>query len=142
MTGPVDTPAPDGTDVPHPVTGLDDVVHQRVRLGILTIAHEARRVEFGFLRTQLELTAGNLSQHLGVLEAAGLVEVEKGYAGRRARTWITLTYLVVVLVPINFGWGVHWGQRWGGAPPLVISGGVLLLGCASFALAQRLRRPR
>jgi DNA-binding MarR family transcriptional regulator len=82
-------PAPDET--PHPVTGLDDVVHQRVRLGILTIAHEARRVEFGFLRTQLELTAGNLSQHLGVLEAAGLVEVEKGYAGRRARTWITLT---------------------------------------------------
>ncbi|WP_433355855.1 transcriptional regulator [Micromonospora saelicesensis] len=75
----------------HPVTGLDDVVHQRVRLGILTIAHEARRVEFGYLRTQLELTAGNLSQHLGVLETAGLVQIEKGYAGRRARTWITLT---------------------------------------------------
>ena len=81
----------DGTGAAHPVTGLDDVVHQRVRLGILTIAHEARRVEFGFLRTQLELTAGNLSQHLGVLETAGLVEVEKGYAGKRGRTWITLT---------------------------------------------------
>ncbi|GAB3827734.1 transcriptional regulator [Dactylosporangium cerinum] len=81
----------DDAGTPHPVTGLDDVVHQRVRLGILTIAHEARRVEFGFLRTQLELTAGNLSQHLGVLETAGLVEVEKGYAGRRGRTWITLT---------------------------------------------------
>jgi DNA-binding MarR family transcriptional regulator len=81
----------DDTGAPHPVTGLDEVVHQRVRLGILTIAHEARRVEFGFLRTQLELTAGNLSQHLGVLETAGLVEVEKGYAGKRGRTWITLT---------------------------------------------------
>jgi DNA-binding MarR family transcriptional regulator len=75
----------------HPVTGLDDVVHQRVRLGILTIAHEARRVEFGYLRSQLQLTAGNLSQHLSVLETAGLVKVEKGYAGRRGRTWITLT---------------------------------------------------
>jgi DNA-binding MarR family transcriptional regulator len=75
----------------HPVLGLDDVVHQRVRLGILTIAHEARRVEFGYLRGQLELTAGNLSKHLSVLEAAGLVEVEKGYEGRRGRTWITLT---------------------------------------------------
>ena len=75
----------------HPALGLDDVVHQRVRLGILTIAHEARRVEFGYLRTQLELTAGNLSKHLTVLEAAGLVEVEKGYEGRRGRTWITLT---------------------------------------------------
>jgi DNA-binding MarR family transcriptional regulator len=78
-------------DPGHPVNGLDDVVHQRVRLGVLTIAHEARRVEFGFLRSQLELTAGNLSQHLGVLESAGLVEVEKGYAGKRGRTWITLT---------------------------------------------------
>jgi DNA-binding MarR family transcriptional regulator len=75
----------------HPANGLDDTVHQRVRLGILTIAHEARRVEFSYLRTQLELTGGNLSQHLCVLEEAGLVEIEKGYAGRRARTWITLT---------------------------------------------------
>lgn len=75
----------------HPVNGLDDVVHQRVRLGILTITHEARRVEFGFLRTELDLTGGNLSQHLAVLESAGLVELEKGYAGKRARTWITLT---------------------------------------------------
>jgi DNA-binding MarR family transcriptional regulator len=75
----------------HPANGLDDVVHQRVRLGILTVAHEARRVEFGFLRTNLGLTAGNLSQHLSVLENAGLINIEKGYAGRRSRTWITLT---------------------------------------------------
>lgn len=75
----------------HPVTGLDDVVHQRVRLGILTVAHQARRVEFGFLRTTLGLTAGNLSQHLSVLEKAELVGVEKGYEGRRPRTWVVLT---------------------------------------------------
>ena len=78
-------------DAAHPANGLEEVVHQRVRLGILTITHEARRVEFGYLRTQLELTAGNLSKHLSVLEAAGLIEVEKGYEGRRGRTWITLT---------------------------------------------------
>jgi DNA-binding MarR family transcriptional regulator len=84
------TDAPD-PDAAHPITGLDDVVHQRVRLGILAIAHEARRVEFGYLRTQLDLTAGNLSKHLSVLEAAALIEVEKGYEGRRGRTWITLT---------------------------------------------------
>jgi DNA-binding MarR family transcriptional regulator len=75
----------------HPANGLDDVVHQRVRLGILTIAHEARRVEFTYLRTNLELTAGNLSQHLSVLESAGLISIEKGYADKRARTWVTLT---------------------------------------------------
>jgi len=75
----------------HPATGLNDVVHQRVRLGILSIAKEARRVEFTYLRTNLDLSAGNLSQHLGVLESAGLVTLEKGYAGKRARTWISLT---------------------------------------------------
>jgi DNA-binding MarR family transcriptional regulator len=75
----------------HPVNGLDDVVHQRVRLGILTIAHEARRVEFGYLRTTLELTAGNLSQHLTTLENAGLITIDKGYEGKRARTWVSLT---------------------------------------------------
>lgn len=75
----------------HPASGLDDVVHQRVRLGILTIAHEAGRVEFGFLRTALELTTGNLSQHLTVLEKAGLVRIEKGYEGKRGRTWVHLT---------------------------------------------------
>ena len=75
----------------HPVNGLDDIVHQRVRLGILAITHEARKVEFGFLRNTLELTAGNLSQHLTVLENAGLITVEKGYEGRRGRTWVHLT---------------------------------------------------
>ena len=86
MTGPA---APDSTG--HPANGLDDIVHQRVRLGILTIAREARRVEFSYLRANLELSPGNLSQHLGVLENAGLISIEKGYAGKRARTWITLT---------------------------------------------------
>jgi DNA-binding MarR family transcriptional regulator len=75
----------------HPVSLLNDLVHQRVRLGLLAIAQEERRVEFGFLRTNLELTAGNLSQHLGLLENAGLITIEKGYEGKRARTWITLT---------------------------------------------------
>jgi len=75
----------------HPVNGLDDVVHQRVRLGILAVTHEAKRVEFGFLRETLDLTGGNLSQHLGVLERAGLIDIEKGYQGRRPRTWISLT---------------------------------------------------
>jgi DNA-binding MarR family transcriptional regulator len=75
----------------HPASSLDDVVHQRVRLGILAIAHQARRVEFGFLRSALELTAGNLGQHLTVLEKAGLIQIEKGYEGKRPRTWITLT---------------------------------------------------
>lgn len=75
----------------HPTSGLDEVVHQRYRLGILTIIAEASQAEFGYLRTALDLTAGNLSRHLTVLEGAGLITVEKGYAGRRPRTWIHIT---------------------------------------------------
>jgi DNA-binding MarR family transcriptional regulator len=75
----------------HPTKGLDETVHQRHRLGILTITAEAQRAEFGYLRDALGLTPGNLSKHLTVLEQAGLIEVEKGYAGRRPRTWVRIT---------------------------------------------------
>jgi DNA-binding MarR family transcriptional regulator len=72
----------------HPTADLDDVVHQRHRLGILTIAAETKRVEFGYLREALGLTAGNLSRHITVLEEAGLVDVQKGYDGKRPKTWV------------------------------------------------------
>lgn len=81
------------TDTPetdHPTVDIDDVVHQRHRLGILTIAAEAQRVEFGYLRDTLNLTAGNLSRHITVLDEAGLIEVQKGYDGRRPKTWVRI----------------------------------------------------
>jgi len=74
----------------HPTNGLDDTVHQRHRLGVLTITAEAR-AEFGYLRDSLGLTPGNLSRHLTVLEEAGLVRLDKGYQGRRPRTWVRIT---------------------------------------------------
>ncbi|HLW17633.1 MAG TPA: transcriptional regulator [Actinomycetota bacterium] len=77
----------------HPVNGLDDVVHQRARLGILAILNETTKVDFGYLKDALELTDGNLSRHLTVLEEANLVDVEKGYEGKRPRTWVKITKL-------------------------------------------------
>jgi hypothetical protein len=53
-----------------------------------------------------------------------------------------LGYLVVVLVPLTVGWGVGWGGQWAFKSQLLTNGGLLLLGSAGFALAQRLRRPR
>jgi DNA-binding MarR family transcriptional regulator len=79
------------TAAAHPTNGLDETVHQRHRLGILTIAAEAESADFGYLRQALDLTAGNLSRHLTVLEDAGLVQVSKGYEGRRPRTWVKIT---------------------------------------------------
>jgi DNA-binding MarR family transcriptional regulator len=75
----------------HPTNGLNDVVHQRHRLGILTIAAESKRVEFGYLKDALELTGGNLSRHLTVLVEAGLLDMEKGYDGKRPKTWVSIT---------------------------------------------------
>jgi hypothetical protein len=78
-------------DLPAGLAAAEPPYQPARRLGILAIAHEARRVEFSYLRDTLGLTAGNLSQHLGVLETSGLIAIEKGYAGKRARTWVTLT---------------------------------------------------
>jgi len=75
----------------HPTNGLNDTVHQRARLGILAVLHETPTAEFSFLREALDLTAGNLSRHLQVLEEAELVTIDKGYEGRRARTWVRIT---------------------------------------------------
>jgi DNA-binding MarR family transcriptional regulator len=75
----------------HPTNGLDELVHQRHRLGILTVADEAERVEFTYLRETLGLTGGNLSRHLAALEGGGLIDVEKGYQGRWPKTWISIS---------------------------------------------------
>ena len=74
----------------HPTSDLDDVVHQRVRLGILAVLSEADRVEFTYLRDRLDVTDGNLNRHLQVLSEAGFVEIEKRTHGR-SRTWVLAT---------------------------------------------------
>ena len=75
----------------HPTRHLDDTVHQRVRLGILAVLAEARRADFNYLRDTLELTDGNLSRHLQILEQAGYVRIDKTFEGRRPRTWAAAT---------------------------------------------------
>lgn len=52
---------------------------------------QVSKVDFGFLQHRLELTDGNLSRNLSVLEESGYVSVEKGFEGKRPRTWIAIT---------------------------------------------------
>lgn len=75
----------------HPSLRLHNAVHQRTRLGILSVLAGASRVDFAFLRDTLALTDGNLSRNLSVLEDAGYVCVEKTFEGRRPRTWLAIT---------------------------------------------------
>jgi len=75
----------------HPTSRLDDVVHQRARLGILALLEPAEDVDFQFLRDSLSLTDGNLSRHLQVLEDAGYLEIKKSFEGKRPRTRVAIT---------------------------------------------------
>jgi DNA-binding MarR family transcriptional regulator len=75
----------------HPASDLNDVVHHRARLGILTVLGEVRTATFAYLKSVLALTDGNLGRHIEVLAEDGLVSVTKGYEKRRPRTWVTIT---------------------------------------------------
>jgi DNA-binding MarR family transcriptional regulator len=75
----------------HPTADFDESVHQPNRLAILVVLKEAGRADFTFLKKTLGLTDGNLGRHLAQLEDNGLVELSKGYEGRRPRTWAKLT---------------------------------------------------
>jgi len=88
------SPLPPDQAVPaeaHPASALNDVVHHRARLGILTVLAEVRLATFPYLKSLLELTDGNLGRHLEVLADEGLVTITKGYENKRPRTWASLT---------------------------------------------------
>ncbi len=72
--------------------GLDRVLHEKARLGILAslVAHKDG-LKFGELRALCQLTDGNLSRHLDTLREAGLVDIWKGFEGRRPQTLVRLT---------------------------------------------------
>ena len=72
--------------------GLDRAIHEKARLGIMTslISHPDG-LAFSDLKKLCDLTDGNLSRHLQVLEEANFVRVEKGYEGRRPHTSCRLT---------------------------------------------------
>jgi len=81
----------------HPAVELDEVVHQRVRLGILAVVRATDAAEFGYLKEILELTDGNLHRHLEVLREAGYVTATRSTAraadaaDRRPRTVVAIT---------------------------------------------------
>jgi DNA-binding MarR family transcriptional regulator len=91
MTPGTEPPAGD-RPAPYAFDGLDRVLHEKARLGILTslLAHRDGLV-FNQLRELCALTDGNLSRHLQTLQEAGLVEIWKGHKGRRPQTLVRLT---------------------------------------------------
>lgn len=70
---------------------LDDVIHGRVRLGVMAYLAEAEVADFTELKTLLEVTQGNLSVHLRKLEEAGYVSIDKSFLDRKPLTRVRMT---------------------------------------------------
>ena len=77
------------TKAPAPTTAVSDfdrVIHERVRLAIVSALAVNDAMTFGDLKTILGATDGNLSVHARKLEEAGYVHCTKGFEGRVPRT--------------------------------------------------------
>lgn len=70
---------------------LDDVIHGRLRLGVMAYLSTAESADFNTLKTKLGATDGNLSVHLKKLEEAGYVRIDKRFVGKKPLTEVALT---------------------------------------------------
>ena len=80
-----------GADNPFDQAAIDDVIHGRLRLGIVAYLSSVESALFPELRDKVGATDGNLSAHLRKLEEAGYVRVEKSFAGRKPQTRLELS---------------------------------------------------
>ena len=77
----------DGFDI----DDIDEIIHGRVRLGVMAYLSGAGRADFTSLKTHLSATDGNLSVHLSKLEGAGYVVIEKQFVAKKPQTTVVLT---------------------------------------------------
>jgi DNA-binding MarR family transcriptional regulator len=70
---------------------LDDVIHGRVRLGVMANLADASVADFTELKNLLDVTQGNLSVHLRKLEEAGYVSIDKSFLDRKPLTRVRMT---------------------------------------------------
>lgn len=70
---------------------IDDVIHGRIRLGIMAYLSGVGTAEFNELKAKLQATDGNLSAHLRKLEDAAYVAVDKSFVNRKPLTRVSLT---------------------------------------------------
>jgi len=78
-------------DSPFDHSRIDDVIHGRIRLGVVAYLSSVQSALFSELRDKVGATDGNLSAHLKKLEDAGFVAVEKSFVARKPQTRLSLT---------------------------------------------------
>ena len=70
---------------------IDEVIHGRMRLGIMVYLSDADVADFTELKTVLEATQGNLSVHLKTLEKAGFIAIDKSFKNNKPLTRVLIT---------------------------------------------------
>ncbi len=70
---------------------IDDVIHGRIRLGVVAYLSAVDSALFGELRDKVGATDGNLSAHLRKLEDAGYIRADKSFVNRKPQTRLSLT---------------------------------------------------
>ena len=70
---------------------IDEVIHGRIRLGIMVYLADVDAADFTELKTVLEATQGNLSVHLKKLEEAGYVAIDKSFVNNKPLTRVSIT---------------------------------------------------
>ena len=75
----------------NPISGLNKVFDNRIRLGIMSILMVNEEMNFNDLKQMLEVTDGNLATHLLSLEENGFIKVSKGFIGKKTNTTYAVT---------------------------------------------------
>jgi DNA-binding MarR family transcriptional regulator len=70
---------------------ISDIIHGRLRLGVMAYLANAEAASFTELKTVLEVTQGNLSIQMRKLEDAGYIKIDKTIVGRKPLTTIRMT---------------------------------------------------
>jgi DNA-binding transcriptional ArsR family regulator len=65
---------------------LDDIIHSRIRLAIISVLIAVDEAEFKFLKEKVKTTDGNLSVHLKKLDEAGYIFVRKEFINKKPVT--------------------------------------------------------
>ena len=73
------------------VPGLEQLLLDPTRLTIVSLVSATNWCEFAFVRDHARLSDSALSKQLTTLSGADLVELRKGYVGKRPRTWVRAT---------------------------------------------------
>jgi len=76
---------------PEPFLQLDRVIHEKGRLGIMSLLAATPQLSFTEIRDSLKMTDGNITAHVRTLQEAGYIAVTKAFQGGRPLTTYTVT---------------------------------------------------